>query len=199
LKKFCFVCLFFFSINAKGQKDSIVKSLVKDSLSKTNLSINSGVNLPLPYYPLEKIKPGPEFDLNLKTTLISPYFDFIFKAFYLSNQFTYMSMFSGQNNTMNESQSGELAGFTFTLPVKNFSIGISLLAGLYQYAEYTGRSNIYYDFSYYDNIFNIGLNLNYSISRKWFINFNTDFISTISTVDYPNQDISLTAGVGYKF
>ncbi len=196
MKRICFVSLILVSLYAKGQKDSL-KAIVKDSILKSSISLNSGVTFPLHNYPGDNTKPGPEFDLELRLNIKTSNFGVALKVFYVSNKYTALSEW-GQK-TYNSMMLGEMAGVSFALPVNRFSIGINGLLGLYQngYNE-SGRVS-FYNREFQNNIFDIGLNSRYSLSRKWLVNLDGNFISTISSYDFPSQYISFTAGIGYKF
>ena len=181
MKKAAVLCfslfIFHFSFSQNAPK-------AKDSLPKVSLSVSEGASLPVSTY----FRPGPAtgIDLNIPTAL--RYFSLGVKAIYMFNKFTANEQFDFLRVIIVQKQINLLAGPCFTLPINRFSITVNAMAGFCKQPEEDPQ-----------NIYSAGINLQYSLSSKWLVKLNSDFLDLISSYYNPEQYVVLTTGVGYRF
>jgi len=182
LKKLSFLCFVLFAQNVIGQNDN---------LSKPSLSLNGGINLPIN----STLNSGPEFDANLGLPFIHTHLGLDLKAIYMANSYTYFKdhIFALQKGSLR--QINGLVGFYFIISISQFSITPYALAGINN-----EEVNGYGGFDEQKAIYEIGLNLRYSISIKWFVGLNLGLLTNFSPEYYNNTVyLNLTGGVGYRF
>ncbi len=175
-----------------------VKTEKKDSVLRSSISLNSGIGVPIPNYPGDNMKAGPEFDLRLRMAVFSPYVGVELKAFYMSNEFKALEDWGPEN--LDLIQQGDVIGPSFTVPLKKFTITANLLAGLYQYEVLEVGQAFNYEYFHNNLMYDAGIKtFKYSFAKKWVVNLNVDYISTISSEVPPTQFVSITSGIGFKF